>query len=462
MANEHFNYDTVIIGAGFAGIAAARTFEEEKSAGKKGTDYVVLEADSKIGGRAQSEIIEVSGGKKIILNPGAQWLHSDLRDGALENPLLSFARECDTLVHDDMPRDFFQQGTRTRYLSAIDRIKRARTVIDKYGEDQDTDLKSLFKDKGLGTSNALVTTFGEVETGAPLHRVSTHDVRELVACNKGDFTSKGVGNLVAHYAKDILPHVKLNTQVTKIQWQNEGEHRVAIHTKNGDVYYAKNAVITVSVGVLKSGAITFEPPLPEEYCENLNHIEMGNFNKIFIIFDQNFRFPVSKNTHLDVRTKSGQDIFYLAKDNGQPVVTTFLGGNHAKMCDEKPEDAKKMALDGLAEIWGDEIRKHVIDTKATEWGNNPLVKGGYSRVDIGHHNVREALAKPIENSLYLAGEAVGAVHPESGRNWATHMAGAAISGERAARAILQLEHSRTAVGKYVHRGDTPPNDIAVR
>ena len=102
-----------------------------------------------------------------------------------------------------------------------------------------------------------------------------------------------------------------------------------------------------------------------------------------------------------------------------------------------PAAACEIAIKGLEEIWGADVRKHVVDTRVTQWGNNELVKGGYSRVHIGHHDVREKLAEPIGGVIFPAGEGIGACSPESGRNWATHMAGAALSGERAARLVLQ-------------------------
>lgn len=430
--------DTVIIGAGLAGIAAARTLRD---------DYVVLEADKKIGGRVQSEIIKTPEGKNVIINPGAQWLHRDVRVNTPENPLLAYAQSSE-LIRDTMPREFWRHGSQDTYVGKMKLIQSARTLIDNH-TGPDTDLHTLFNPLGSNES-VLSTTFGEVETGAPLREVSAEDVRELVACNKGDFTRKGLGKFVENYAADVMPNIRLNNPVSLIRWNSGPNKGVEIHTKNGDIYRAKRCIITVSVGVLKSGDIRFEPELPQAYKEQLSHINMGNFNKVFLVFKPGFKFPVNHNTHLDVRTEDGQDIFYLARDNGQPLVTTFLGGELARLCDRDPAGATKMAIDGLCEIWGDHVRQNIADTRVTRWGNNDLVQGGYSRVDIGHHAVRQTLAEPIADTLYLAGEAIGAKHPESGRNWATHMAGAVLSGERAAKLILrEREKERAAlIGKY--------------
>jgi monoamine oxidase len=449
MTGQHHICDTLIIGAGLAGISAARTIEahNRSQAGGAAVTYTVLEAGDKIGGRVQTEKRSVAGNPHdVIINPGAQWLHADVRADTPENPLLKHVRDeyKMPLVHDDMPRVFYDRGFPTRYNPSIQRINTARRVIDNF-QGPDTDLATLFNETNLGTPSSLATTFGEVETGAPLHQVSAVDVRELVACNRGEFTKEGLATFVDKFAEDVKPNIKLNSAVKKVSWQPNGREGVVIETANGDTYHAKRCVMTTSVGVLKSGAIAFDPPLPPAHAESLSHINMGNFNKIFLFFDKEFKFPVNHNTHMDVRTKSGDDVFYLARDNGQQLVTTFLGGELGQLCDRDPDAARELAIQGLAEIWGDQVRGHIVDTRVTQWGNDPLVRGGYSRVEVGHHHVRQQLAEPIGGVLYLAGEAMGTINRESGRNWATHMAGAALSGERAAREVLQSLDRGTAV-----------------
>ncbi len=449
----HHTCDTLIIGAGLAGLSAARTIEAHNRGenGGKPVSYMVLEAGDKIGGRVQSETVNIPGGKPVIINPGAQWFHADVRENAQENPLLPHVRSYKMpLFHDDMPRMFYENGVPVNYISNINKINSARRLIDGY-DGPDTDLATLFTSSHLGTSSSLATTFGEVETGAPLCQVSAHDVRELVACNRGDFSKDGLGKFVEKYAADVVANVRLNNPIKRVQWKQDGREGVTVETANGDIYHAKRAVLTASIGVLKSNAITFEPPLPEAHASSLSHINMGNFNKVFLMFDKKFRFPVNSNTHMDVRTKNKQDIFYLARDNGQQLVTTFFGGELARQCDSNPDAARELAISGLAEIWGDEIRRHIVNTRVTQWGNDPLVRGGYSRVDLGHHQARQQLAEPIGDVLYLAGEGMGTQHPETGRNWGTHMAGAALSGERAAREILQSLSRGSAVGDATER-----------
>ena len=439
-----------------AGISAARTIlAENKRNRTRPVSFAVLEADDKIGGRVQSELIHLPNEKSVIINPGAQWFHKDLRKGAPENPLLELARKWDPLVEDPMNRIFYHEGAvDTNDNSAL--IKKARALIDAH-EGEDMSLADFFNQQKLGTPTALRTTFAEVETGAPLEQVSLIDVRNNVACNMGHFTKHGMHRFVQHFAKEIKPHVELNKAITHIKWDPEGKKETEIETKDGALYKAKQCILTVSVGVLKSGQIKFEPPMPKSHQEQLSHIYMGNFNKAFLVFDKGFQMPVGQNTHMDMRTKDvqkiwpyagdertilPQDMFCLSNDNAGNghLDTAFFGGDLAKLCDESPHDATQLAIRALEEVRGSAVRKHLIHTHVTQWGANSRVLGGYSRVEIGYHDARQKLAEPFGN-VSLAGEAYGTIHPKSGRNWATHMAGAAISGERAAiYAIGQVKH----------------------
>ncbi len=468
--------DVAIIGAGMAGISAARTLHaHNRKHVNSRRSFVVLEADNKIGGRVQSELIHRDRDKSIIINPGAQWFHKDMKmvpdpisrklKPAPENPLLANAERKFPLIEDPMPRVFYNNGiedhSKNRQL-----IEHARSLIDAY-DGEDMSLAEFFNRQGIGTPPALRTTFGEVETGAPLEETSLLDVRNNVACNMGHFTEYGMGRFVRNYAKDIENRIQLNTKIKRIVWDPSGVDPTTVECTNGSVYRAKEIILTASVGVLKSGQIEFVPPIPKSHQEQLDNIYMGNFNKAFLVFNEHFKIPVAQNTHVDLHTKDvsrkmvyagderaiqPQDMFYLANDNGGhgKLVTAFFGGELARMCDESPKDATHLAVRGLEEIWGGSVRRHLEHTQVTQWGKNPLVRGGYSRVAIGHHEARLKLAEPF-GRIHLAGEAYGTIHPETGRNWATHMAGAAISGERAAKNVLELLHQQSVNSNWAGR-----------
>ncbi|NBO20028.1 MAG: hypothetical protein EBV03_12570, partial [Proteobacteria bacterium] len=416
------NCDILIVGAGLAGLSAARMVEKHnREGGGRPLSYEILDAKDSEGGRIKSRLIEMPGGRPIKTEHGPQWLHADVRKGAAPNALLPHVQQAGIeLIPDSMPRIFYKRGQPVRYNGKIQLINKARGLIDDY-KGPDTDLASFFATQSLGTETALSTTFGPVETGAPLHEVSTHDVRELVACNMGAFTRQGLSQFAGHYARDIKKHIRTNCPITEVHWKLEGREGGMVKTASGDTYFAKRIVLSPSVGVLKSGDIKFVPPLPPKHQHSLDNVHMGNFNKVFLVFNRDFTIPVNANTHMDVETRGGHEIFYLAKDNGQQLVTAFFGGELAQLCDRDPNAARDIAINGLAEIWGEGARTAIQRDKCvvTQWGNDPYVKGGYSRVNIGHHEARQQLAEPIGDVLYLAGEAMGTIHPETGRNWAT-------------------------------------------
>lgn len=444
-----YQSDVLIIGAGMTGISAARTIEEHnRSGGHKPLTYTVLEATDRIGGRIKSDFIHLDDihvdgkppikQKPIKIERGAQWLHTDIRDGSAPNPLITDATDAGLdLILDTMPREFYKGGQRQSYNGKIRLIQTARQLIDGH-RDKDTSVKALLDSHSLVSDSAINTTFGPVETGATTDKTSVIDIQKLVACNRGHFTRQPLSQMVEHMAKDVRPNIKLDCPIAELHWKMQGQGAM-VKLKNGDIYRAKRIMLSPSVGVLRSGDIKIVPPLPESHSKPLENIHMGNFNKVFLVFDKRFKMPVNANTHMDVETRDGKDIFYLAKDNGQQLVTTFFGDDLARDCDKDPQKAMDLAINSLAEIWGPDVKKYVLRDKCitTQWGNEPYVQGGYSRVNIGCHDVRQQLAEPLNDTLYLAGEGIGAINPETGQNWATHMPGAMLSGRRAALEICK-------------------------
>ena len=401
-----------------------------------------------------------------MLDHGAEWIHYALHKedpGRLvpENPLLEHARKLGhPTEHDDQPQKFYSGGKELRHGSEMSKIKRGSKAIAGHAG-PDVDLETFFEEKLGDAGSSLESTFGVAETGRKLRKTGVIEMQNIVSRNMGELSPGGLGEFIEKYAAPVKSHIRLNTPVSEIDWTNDGKRGVTVYTKNGDVYHAKHCIPTVSIGVLKSGAIKFRPSLPEEYQDNLSHIEMGDFNKIHIIFKNEigkgaFKFTVNRNTHMDVHTKGGDDIFYLARVNGQQLVTAFMGDDLARLCDDDPAAATEKAIKGLCEIWGDDVRNHIAGTYVTRWKNNPFVCGGYSLAEVGHYDVREALTKPIGGKIYLAGEAIGARHPELDMDYSTHMTGAVISGERAANAIINAQEKirTTSHRREIRRSDS--------
>ncbi len=153
-------------------------------------------------------------------------------------------------------------------MDAIDRVlKRA----DKRGIDAPAG--ELFQGKTI-FDQAAELTIGELNMGVTFAKMSSRDSARQIPEKEDHIVPLGLGHLVASYANG-LP-VKLSTTVQKVIRHRDG---VLIETNKG-LFAARTLLVTVSTGVLKSGAIKFDPPLPQWKQDAINALPMGLLNKI--------------------------------------------------------------------------------------------------------------------------------------------------------------------------------------
>jgi monoamine oxidase len=203
---------------------------------------------------------------------------------------------------------------------------------------------------------------------------------------------------------------------------------------------ARQLLVTLPLALLKAspderGAIRFIPELVEKQ-DALAALDTGNVVKIALIF----RDPIwREGTKLE-------DMLFL-HDFTQPVPTWWTGvqsdaplllgwsaGPQAERLREHRADLTKPAIASLASTLGmtsRTVRDQLIDAVACDWSTDDLARGGYSYVLAGGTGAPAELARPIEQTIYFAGEAT----VTGGLNATTH--GALRSGERAAREILE-------------------------
>lgn len=254
--------DVLIIGAGVAGIAAARALR------KRGLSCLVLEAKNRIGGRA---FTDATG-----FDHGASWLHQ-----ANDNPLTAFAEALgfEMVDHDKLrQRLLFTEGRfampaeRRTFAAAEDHFWR---VIEAAAADGAPDRPAADAAPSGGRFDALVAHWeGAQICAAELSRMSLHDFAATALDGPNLVLRRGLGTLVATLAEG-LP-IRLNAPVTQLDWAGEHvEARGAFGRIN-----ARAAIITVSTGVLAQGGIAFTPDLPAEKREAIHGLPLGLLNKL--------------------------------------------------------------------------------------------------------------------------------------------------------------------------------------
>ena len=261
---------------------------------------------------------------------------------------------------------------------------------------------------------------GPLQAGVEL---TVMDWYSQIGTGEEAFIKEGMGSFVGAFGR-ALP-VRLSTEARKIRWGGRG---VSVETSVGTLD-AQAAVITVSTGVLGSGALRFDPPLPAWKREAIDHLPMGLLNKIALQFDRDI-FESEPGTYLFQLSADRQVADFLLHPFAANLAIGFVGGAQAREL-EKAGEAAAIAYAGsvLRGLLGADVDKHFVKAHATQWAADPWARGAYSAARPGSAHMRETLSKPVGERLFFAGEAC---HP----NWVTEVTGAYLTGITAAEQIM--------------------------
>ncbi|MDB5649782.1 MAG: hypothetical protein JWL62_1302 [Hyphomicrobiales bacterium] len=413
-AGAVYDADVAIIGAGAAGLAAAR---ELQSLGKS---FVLIEARDRVGGRVYTD---TSLGEKF--DAGAVYIH-----WAETNPWAAVARELGvaTVDSDKVPSEFrrFENGARTQRNS-----RRGYAVLtERFDTDianvPDVPLTERVSADGDEVFRAVLG-MARMSLGEEAERVSSLDYARLWS---GDdlLLPEGYGTLVERFARAIP--VRLSTRVRAIDWSGAG---VAIETDRGALR-TRSVIITVSVGVLRAQKIRFTPPLPDNTLSGLEGLGMGALTKIALRFEGN-RFDVKPGTDLWELVGPRATFDFECWPFDRNVVVAILGGDHAREVVRLGEEgAVALALERFEKLVGGDARSAFKGGRLAAWSEDPFAMGCYSHALPGQADARAKLATPVGDRIFFAGEATGG----DGFGGAMTAGGAFLAGQEAARKAARL------------------------
>jgi monoamine oxidase len=401
--------DVVIVGAGSAGLAAAKTCRA------RGLSFKVLEAMGRIGGRAFTSSEEFG----VPFDIGCAWLHA-----ADRNPYFSEAQQAGwaTQYH-DMALDHLYFGRRKAELAEIEEMNRAdatlAAALETYqGKD---DRLSAVIGKGHGM-RAVATYSGPMDFGKDMDEISIEDFKRAANLEPNYFTKEGFGALVARFGADVP--VELNCPVTRIIWDGPD---VSVETPRGTVR-GRKVIVTVSTGVLAFENIEFVPELPYSHREAIFDLPMGMLTKIPIEF-QGERFGLHEMDDFLIERPARHDIYFLAFPFNSDLMVGFVGGDFAwELSVAGAEAARDFAIDRLVRIFGSNVRRKAGRSMMTNWGAEPTVRGAYAAARPGRARARDVLATPVDDRIYFAGEALAGPLIQT-------CGGARLSGEKVALEI---------------------------
>jgi monoamine oxidase len=407
------NPDVAIVGAGSAGLSAARQL---MSAGKS---VVVLEAMDRIGGRAFTES-ETFGAP---FDWGCAWIHS-----ADRNPYYPLAQQWkfDLARHDDgLDRVYY--GSRRFSEAEMERVREVREEIVLANEEaarvRDGAVSSVREI--VSPEEQVVATFmGPMDMAVDFDQLAIRDYNDQAELEPNYLLREGFGSLVKRFGEG-LP-VSLSTPVTRIRY---GGPRVVLETPRGSVS-ARACIITASTGVLRSDAIRFDPALPAWKTDAIANVPMAMLAKIPLLLNGE-RFGLQPFEDILCEQQSNQDIYFLAFPFDSNMMIGFVGGGFGwEMSAAGREIAVDFATGALKRMFGADAGKHVVKGELTRWGSNPWVRGAYSAARPGHTHARQELGRPVADRLFFAGEALAG-------EFAQTCGGASLSGAMTAQQVLK-------------------------
>jgi monoamine oxidase len=209
----------------------------------------------------------------------------------------------------------------------------------------------------------------------------------------------GYGTLLAHFGRGL--RVRLSTSVRRIRWDGP---EIVLDTTAGTLR-ASVAIVTVSTNVLAAEGIEFAPALPVAKREAFAGIPTGWAHKVAIAFTGNV-FCLEGPTFLDFHHRTIGIIPFELRPFGRNLAIGHFGGRLARDIEAAGSDAAiTLALDALAEAFGEDIRRQVRGAATSAWCGDPQVMGGYSCALPGKAHLRPVLAEPVGERLLFAGEA---------------------------------------------------------
>ncbi len=411
------NPDVVVIGAGSAGLSAARALIDA------GKSVVVIEARDRLGGRAWTES-ETFG---VPFDHGCSWITSADKHPYKE---MADAWQFETLYHDDAGEALFvgqreasdlEWGQYDRAWGAVNR------ALAKAGEEGiDVAASTVMPDDMpfVGVSQSWI---GPMDMGVDFKDLSTKDYWAGADTSPNYMVKEGLGALVARMGAD-LP-VQLNSPAQRVSWGGDG---VTVETPSGTIQ-AKACIVTVSTGVLASEMIVFDPVLPDWKRQAVDDVPMGLLAKVTLQFDD-VRLGLRPNdwlTYLVPEEMPAQACYFLTWPFDYNLMIGFVGGDFGwELSAAGPEAAVDYALDEVVKMTGSRARDKFVKGDLTRWAGDPYALGAYAAPKPGRADARIDLGRQIDDRLFFAGEAVAG--PYVATCGGAFLSGRDVAGEVAA------------------------------
>ena len=430
-SNRADTFEAVVVGAGVAGLAAARMLAE---AGRR---VALLEARDRVGGRIHT-VHAVQGDLAVEL--GAEFVHglpAELIDLVDEAGLTRFELDGDSRC--------VSPGRGGGRLGPCGDQHEVHKLFEELSHVQlsphsrDLSFSEFVGQRKVGAEAAAwAANYVEGFNAADADRISVRALaRQQVA--EDAISAERIFRVVEGYAR--VPEFLLrrfrdaggeffrSMAVRTVTWE-PGEVEVA--TETGRVLSAKSAILTLPLGVLQARRVAFSPQ-PMEILKAADSLVMGTAARVVYEFDSAFwkEFTSLKGVSFVFAPDAIPPTWWTTSPKPGSTLTGWIAGRKAKRLemDLLPDTG----LETLSILLGTplhDVRRHLLRWHMHDWQIDPHSLGAYSYVPRGAIDASDQMSLPVEQTLFFAGE-----HTDTSGHWGT-VHGALRSGYRAARQVL--------------------------
>ena len=387
----------LVVGAGVSGLSAAKQLKAD------GFEVVLLEAADHMGGRLNTDH---SFGAAFEL--GAGWIH-----GPNGNPIshLTSSASATTYVTNDESLLVYDGNGNEVEDSRLDQLDTDLEIlleqVDEYMEDR-TDV-SLEDAINAVNPNALndelmvwgLTAFTEFDTGGPLELLSAANFDEDKEFDGADvILPNGYDAILTPLSEGLTVNLQHNVQ--QVEYTDSG---VTITTDQG-IFTGDYAVITVPLGVLKKGTITFSPSLPASMTSLINKVSMGNVTKALMKFDSAF-WPTETQYLGYISDIKGKWPYFLnyRTFSDENLLLPLSFGEYPLIVEQKTDvEIQVEIMEILRTIFGSSI-PDPTNFMVTRWSIDSNTYGAYTYTAVGNiASDFNNMTAPVSNRLFFAGE----------------------------------------------------------